>query len=100
MKTIWTIEPYRYAKHSIAVRIESHEGFKTKHHASVEALHGRYCGRANGYILPQSKEQQIRAAFAKLDCPHPPSRYFSWFAKDTLCVACCDCGTVLAGGAE
>ena len=37
------------------------------------------------------------------DCKHPPSRYWSWFAynaetgkRDVLCVACCDCGHVLA----
>jgi len=34
-------------------------------------------------------------------CTHPPARLFSWFAHDgTLCIACCDCGDVLAGAAE
>jgi hypothetical protein len=34
-------------------------------------------------------------------CTHPPARLFSWFANDgTLCIACCDCGDVLAGAAE
>lgn len=33
-------------------------------------------------------------------CKHAPHRLHSWFATDkTLCVACCDCGSVLAGGA-
>lgn len=36
------------------------------------------------------------------DCPHAPGRLYSWYARDDsapngqhLCVACCDCGTVL-----
>jgi hypothetical protein len=34
-------------------------------------------------------------------CNHPPARLFTWFAHDgTLCIACCDCGEVLAGAAE
>ena len=34
-------------------------------------------------------------------CTHPPARLFTWFAHDgTLCIACCDCGEVLAGAAE
>ena len=34
-------------------------------------------------------------------CTHPPTRLFSWYAHDgTLCIACCDCGEVLAGAAE
>ncbi len=40
-------------------------------------------------------------------CDHPPNRLWAWFARDdteptgdVLCVACCDCGAVLAGGAE
>lgn len=34
-------------------------------------------------------------------CAHPPTRLFSWHAHDnTLCIACCDCGDVLAGAAE
>lgn len=33
-------------------------------------------------------------------CKHPPARLYSWFAADrTRCVACCDCGAVLAGAA-
>ena len=34
------------------------------------------------------------------DCKHPPRRLFTWFVNDTLCIGCCDCGTVLAGAAE
>jgi hypothetical protein len=34
------------------------------------------------------------------ECQHPPARYFVWFVKDVTCVACCDCGEVLLGGAE
>ncbi len=40
-------------------------------------------------------------------CQHPPARLFTWFAFDgvgrgrydrtDLCIACCDCGAVLAG---
>ncbi len=38
---------------------------------------------------------------AETQCPHPVTRRFSWFAyDDTLCVACCDCGAVLAGTIE
>lgn len=40
-------------------------------------------------------------------CPHPPARLYAWFAyncetgeDDILCVACCDCGAVLAGEEE
>jgi len=34
-------------------------------------------------------------------CKHPPSRVYSWQAYDgTMCVACCDCGKVLSGGAS
>lgn len=34
-------------------------------------------------------------------CPHPPARLCAWRAYDgTLCVACCDCGAVLAGAAD
>ena len=34
-------------------------------------------------------------------CNHPPARLFTWFAHDgTLCIACCDCGEVLAGAAQ
>jgi hypothetical protein len=34
-------------------------------------------------------------------CAHPPARLFTWFAHDdTLCIACCDCGEVLAGAAQ
>lgn len=36
------------------------------------------------------------------DCKHPPARLYAWFAQDptgpVLCVACCECGTVLKGG--
>jgi len=36
-----------------------------------------------------------------MTCAHPPARLFSWFAIDgTLCVCCCDCGSVLRGGAS
>ena len=40
-------------------------------------------------------------------CPHPITRRFAWMARDdtaaggqALCVACCDCGAVLQGGAS
>lgn len=40
-------------------------------------------------------------------CQHPPARRYAWFARDdtapggtVLCVACCDCGAVLAGAGE
>lgn len=40
-------------------------------------------------------------------CQHPAARLFAWLARDdtapggqVLCVGCCDCGAVLAGGAE
>jgi hypothetical protein len=32
------------------------------------------------------------------DCKHPPARLFSWNAGKLLCVGCCVCGSVLAGG--
>ena len=33
-------------------------------------------------------------------CKHNPSRLYSWYAHDqTLCIACCDCGSVLKGNA-
>jgi hypothetical protein len=44
-----------------------------------------------------SKEEPMTAQ----PCNHPPARLFTWFAHDdTLCIACCDCGEVLAGAAE
>jgi hypothetical protein len=34
-------------------------------------------------------------------CRHPASRLWSWQALDGVwCVACCDCGAVLRGGAQ
>lgn len=34
-------------------------------------------------------------------CAHPAERLHAWWAYDgTLCVACCDCGAVLAGAAD
>ena len=33
-------------------------------------------------------------------CQHPPTRLFSWYANGTLCVCCCECGSVLHGGVE
>jgi hypothetical protein len=46
-------------------------------------------------------------------CPHPASRLFAWQGRDDIakggklslpghvfCVACCECGAVLRGGAE
>lgn len=63
--------------------------------------------------MPQQEDQAaatIAAAAAALlqrpasdpgACPHAPQRVYTWFAYDgTLCAACCDCGAVLAGGAE
>jgi hypothetical protein len=36
----------------------------------------------------------------KKQCKHPPTRLYAWRAYDnTLCVACCECGEVLKGGA-
>jgi len=32
-------------------------------------------------------------------CPHVPERSSAWYVQDTLCIGCCDCGEVLAGGA-
>jgi hypothetical protein len=39
-------------------------------------------------------------------CNHPPARCYSWWAsgddgrpRSVLCVACCECGTVLRGAA-
>ena len=42
----------------------------------------------------------------KTPCKHPAARIYSWFVTDcatgkrVLCAGCCDCGKVLAGGAE
>lgn len=34
-------------------------------------------------------------------CPHPPMRYYSWFAVDgTLGIGCCACGVVVAGAVD
>lgn len=32
------------------------------------------------------------------DCKHPPANLYTWNAGKILCVACCVCGAVLAGG--
>jgi hypothetical protein len=50
---------------------------------------------------------------AKGACPHPTSRLFAWQGRDdaarpgklslpghVFCVACCECGAVLRGGAD
>jgi hypothetical protein len=42
----------------------------------------------------------MKARSAETACQHPARRLYSWRALDgTLCVACCDCGAVLAGAA-
>lgn len=33
-------------------------------------------------------------------CKHPPARLYAWNAGKILCVCCCLCGAVLAGGAN
>lgn len=36
---------------------------------------------------------------AHLSCIHPPSRLYTWFARDgVFCIGCCQCGAVLKGG--
>jgi len=51
----------------------------------------------------QKRKQPARPA-GKDACQHPPYRLRSWLAEDaryerpTLCIGCCACGAVLAGG--
>lgn len=33
-------------------------------------------------------------------CTHPPTRLYCWHVGDVVCIACCDCGAVLKGGAQ
>ncbi len=44
----------------------------------------------------------VDADSAKPDepCQHPATRLHAWYAGDTLCVCCNDCGSVLKGGVE
>lgn len=50
-------------------------------------------------------ERQNGSLGMSAECKHPPERLWAWYALDcrvpggqVLCVACCDCGTVLQGG--
>ncbi len=36
----------------------------------------------------------------EVECQHPATRLHAWYAGDTLCVCCNDCGAVLTGGVE
>ena len=35
--------------------------------------------------------------YGPMPCPHPPERYFCWWAGEVFCMGCCACGEVLAG---
>ena len=36
-----------------------------------------------------------------MNCKHPPTRIYTWFAYDgTLCAGCSNCGEVLHGAAD
>jgi hypothetical protein len=57
-------------------------------------LYGVRINRSRYWFTPENW-------FKSATCKHPAPRIYSWFAYDgTLCAACCDCGKVLAGGAE
>lgn len=50
---------------------------------------------------PEYGNEGASAPLALAHCAHVPMRLRSWFAVDgTLCVACCDCGAVLAGALD
>ncbi|MCI0547059.1 MAG: hypothetical protein L0027_07220, partial [Candidatus Rokubacteria bacterium] len=34
----------------------------------------------------------------KPKCEHPPKRLYAWTAAGVICVGCCECGAILAGG--
>ena len=66
---------------------------------------------ASQYHQKKIKKQDARMPAAMRNvmspCKHPPVRLYAWLAynyetekNDILCVGCCECGTVLHGGAE
>lgn len=53
------------------------------------------------YVSNENREVVYNPRFKKQPaCIHPPTRLYSWYVGDILCVCCCACGAVLAGGAE
>ena len=59
--------------------------------------------KANGGPPHPGRPRPSRPNFSRIDmnCKHPPTRIYSWFAYDgTFCAGCCDCGEVLAGAAD
>lgn len=49
------IAPYRYARGVVAVKCPSDGGYKTNAARLVEACGGRWCHRADGYLLSKTK---------------------------------------------
>lgn len=99
----YNFEDARYAKDCIAVTIPSNDGWKTPAHTIAENVKARYSHREHAYIMRPAQFRRFKYAYQDI-CKHSPERLYSWFAKDcgedVLCVACCDCGAVLAGGAS
>jgi hypothetical protein len=77
---------------------------KTQILTSAAALLGRKGGAARG---PSKRRDVDYAELGRMgakikkqkNCPHPPARLYAWLAQGVQCVACNDCGKVLAGGA-
>lgn len=111
-----TFAPANYARGQVAVHCESDgTGFKSRAMRLCCALKARWSNRCKAYIMSPAKAKRLRQLYtdgwdatactmrltppAHL-CEHPPERLHGWHAADgVLCVACCDCGKVLAGAA-
>lgn len=70
-------------------------------------LDGTYCQPCAVEIISDCAGGTEFLADLGLACDHPPARLRSWMATsevygapDVQCVACCECGAVLAGGAK
>jgi len=57
--------------------------------------------------MPDTTTRHASLGKRKRECKHPPERVYCWAARDdrvpggrVMCAACCDCGKVLAGGAD
>lgn len=60
------VVPYSHAKDRVVVRVVTEPGgfWKTREHRVIEAIGGRYVGRAKGYLLHPNKVERLRQLLA------------------------------------